>query len=53
MSALPHTIGSPPVAGPVLRQERVEAIDILRGVAILGILIVNMNMRGLESSSLI
>jgi uncharacterized protein len=45
MSALPDTIGSP-VAGPVLRQERVEAIDILRGVAILGILIVNMNLRG-------
>ncbi len=46
MSALPHTIASPPLIGPVLRQERIEAIDILRGVAILGILIVNMNMRG-------
>jgi len=46
MSALPHTIASPPVIGPVLGQERIEAIDILRGVAILGILIVNMNMRG-------
>jgi uncharacterized protein len=46
MSPLPHTIASPPVIGPVLRQERIEAIDILRGVAILGILIVNMNMRG-------
>ena len=42
MSALPHTIASPPVIGPVLGQERIEAIDILRGVAILGILIVNM-----------
>src|SRR5439155_2038314 len=41
MLALPHTIASP-VIGPVLRQERTEAIDILRGVAILGILIVNM-----------
>jgi len=29
---------------PVLRQERIEAIDILRGVAILGILIVNMGL---------
>ena len=46
MSALTHTIASPPLIGPVLRQERIEAIDILRGVAILGILIVNMNMRG-------
>jgi uncharacterized protein len=46
MSALPHTIASPPVIGPVLRQERIEAIDILRGVAILGILIVNLSMRG-------
>src|SRR5260370_36304464 len=42
MSALAHTIASPPVIGPVLGQERIEAIDILRGVAILGILIVNM-----------
>ncbi len=43
-----HTIASPPAIGPVLRQERIEAIDILRGVAILGILIVNLNMRGLS-----
>jgi uncharacterized protein len=46
MSALPHTIAPPPVIGPVLRQERIEAVDILRGVAILGILIVNLSMRG-------
>jgi uncharacterized protein len=30
--------------GPVLRQDRIESIDILRGVAILGILIVNMGL---------
>src|SRR6266481_4546665 len=42
MPALPHTVASPPVIGPVPGQERIEAIDILRGVAILGILIVNM-----------
>ena len=29
---------------PVLRQERIEAIDILRGVSILGILLVNMGL---------
>ena len=33
--------------GPVLRQERIEAIDILRGVAILGILLVNMRLFGM------
>jgi uncharacterized protein len=38
------TIAATPVIGPVLRQERIEAIDILRGVAILGILIVNMGL---------
>ena len=43
MSALPLSIASPPVIGPVPGQERIEAIDILRGVAILGILIVNMD----------
>ena len=42
MSALPHTIASPPMIGPVLDQERIGAIDVLRGVAILGILAVNM-----------
>jgi uncharacterized protein len=44
MSALPHTVASPPVIGPVPGQERIEGIDILRGVAILGILLVNMGL---------
>jgi uncharacterized protein len=39
---VPHALASPPVIRPVLGRERIEAIDILRGVAILGILIVNM-----------
>ena len=52
MSALPHTIVSPPAIGPVRRQERSEAIDILRGVAILGILIVNMGLFNLAEKSL-
>jgi uncharacterized protein len=46
MSASSQTIASSAVVGPVRRQERIEAIDILRGVAILGILIVNITMRG-------
>ena len=33
-----------PVLGPVLGQERIAAIDVLRGVAILGILVVNMGL---------
>ncbi|HEY3221043.1 MAG TPA: DUF418 domain-containing protein [Gemmatimonadales bacterium] len=39
------------VIGPVLRQERIEAIDILRGVAILGILIVNMGLFSLPEGT--
>jgi len=46
MLTVSQTIASSPVIGPVRRQERIETIDILRGVAILGILIVNMTMRG-------
>jgi uncharacterized protein len=42
MPAVPQSIASPPALAPVRRQERIEVIDILRGVAILGILIVNM-----------
>ena len=44
MSGLPHTVPSPPVMGPILGQERIATLDILRGVAILGILIVNMGL---------
>jgi uncharacterized protein len=44
--ALSKTIASSPVIGPVRHEQRIETIDILRGVAILGILIVNMTMRG-------
>src|SRR6058998_874124 len=51
MSALPQTIASPSVIGPVLRQERIEAIDILRGLAILGILIVNMGLFSLPEGT--
>ena len=42
MSASPQTIASPPLIGPVLGQERIEVMDILRGLAIFGILIVNL-----------
>jgi uncharacterized protein len=39
------------VIGPVLREERIEAIDVLRGVAILGILIVNMGLFSLPEGN--
>jgi uncharacterized protein len=38
------TAVAPPAIGPVLAQERIDAIDVLRGVAILGILVVNMSL---------
>jgi uncharacterized protein len=41
---VPDASASPPVIGPVPGQERIDAMDILRGVAILGILIVNMGL---------
>lgn len=44
MSGLTRTIASPPVIGPVPGRERIAAMDILRGVAILGILLVNMGL---------
>ena len=40
----PRTSRAPQVVGPVRGLERIEVIDILRGVAILGILIVNMGL---------
>jgi len=44
ISGVPDASASPPVIGPVPGQERIDAMDILRGVAILGILIVNMGL---------
>ncbi len=45
------TIAARPAIGPVLGQERIDAIDILRGVAILGILIVNMGLFSLPEAT--
>lgn len=43
-SGPPHAVAPRPAIEPVRGQERIEAIDVLRGVAILGILIVNMGL---------
>jgi len=45
-----HPVGLRPVIGPVRGQERIAAIDVLRGVAILGILVVNMGLFSLPES---
>lgn len=42
--ALPAPTIAAPAIGPVSGAERIEAIDILRGIAILGILVVNMGL---------
>ena len=44
VSELPYPSASPPAIGPVPGRERIEVMDILRGVAILGILVVNMGL---------
>src|ERR1043166_9229486 len=44
VSELPYPSASPPAIGPVLGRERIEVMDILRGVAILEILVVNMGL---------
>jgi uncharacterized protein len=44
VSELPYRSASPPAIGPVPGRERIEVMDILRGVAILGILVVNMGL---------
>src|SRR5574341_793407 len=43
-SGVAHTTASPPAIISVPGQERIEVLDILRGVAILGILVVNMGL---------
>ena len=52
MSAQPVilTDEAPPALGPVLGKERIEVIDILRGVAIFGILLVNMSAFSMPAS---
>ncbi len=45
--------GEGAVIGPVLRDERIDAIDVLRGVAILGILIVNMGLFSLPEGAVV
>src|SRR5437879_1714802 len=46
VSALPVTEQLTEVIRPVAAQERIDVIDILRGCAILGILLVNMPLYG-------
>ncbi len=42
--ASPRPVAAAPAIGPVRGQDRIEAMDVLRGVAILGILLVNMGL---------
>ncbi len=43
-ASTPRESAAPPAMGPALGRERIAAIDILRGAAILGILVVNMGL---------
>ncbi len=47
----PGAAAAAPAIGPVRGQERIESIDILRGVAILGILLVNMGLFSLPEGA--
>ena len=40
-------------AGPLRRGDRIEAIDVLRGLALLGIILVNASIFGLPLAALI